>query len=146
MTQCIQTEIQFEGHFSRAVVARFDGGTMTSDGGALLLRRTERRLHLLPRLAACFRDERDSRYISHSVPELLAQRVYGLALGYEDLSDHDQLRQDPLLAVLSGKPQAGEKAFPGKADLNHPEVSTRHAETDNKNHSRAGDAGGPPVA
>jgi len=136
MTQCIQTEIQFEGHFSRAVVARFDGGTMTSDGGALLLRRTERRLHLLPRLAACFRDERDSRYISHSVPELLAQRVYGLALGYEDLSDHDQLRQDPLLAVLSGKPQAGEKALAGKSTLNRLELSTGTADRYKKIHCR----------
>jgi hypothetical protein len=72
-------------------MARFDGGTMTSDAGALLLRQTDRRLNLLSRLAACFEDRRNPIYISHPVPELVSQRVYGLALGYEDLSDHDQL-------------------------------------------------------
>jgi hypothetical protein len=136
MTQCTQTEIEFEAHFSRAVVARFDGGTMTSDGGALLLRRTDRRLNLLPRLAACFRDERDSRYISHSVPELLAQRVYGLALGYEDLSDHDQLREDPLLAVLSGKAEIGTESLAGKSTLNRLELSTGTADRYKKIHCR----------
>jgi Transposase DDE domain group 1 len=100
------------------------------------LRRTDRRLNLLPRLAACFRDERDSRYISHSVPELLAQRVYGLALGYEDLSDHDQLRQDPLLAVLSGKPSGGEEALAGKSTLNRLELSNGTADRYKKIHCR----------
>jgi hypothetical protein len=136
MTQCIQTEIEFEAHFSRAVVARFDGGTMTSDGGALLLRRTDRRLNLLPRLAACFRDERDARYISHNVPELVAQRIYGLALGYEDLSDHDQLREDPLLAVLSGKPEIGTEPLAGKSTLNRLELSTGTADRYKKIHCR----------
>jgi Transposase DDE domain group 1 len=136
MTQCTQTEIEFEAHFSRAVVARFDGGTMTSDGGALLLRRTDRQLNLLPRLAACFRDERDSRYISHRVPELVAQRVYGLALGYEDLSDHDQLREDPLLAVLSGKPGIGTEPLAGKSTLNRLELSTGTADRYKKIHCR----------
>jgi hypothetical protein len=136
MTQCTQTEIEFEAHFSRSVVARFDGGTMTSDGGALLLRRTDRQLNLLPRLAACFRDERDSRYISHSVPELVAQRVYGLALGYEDLSDHDQLREDSLLAVLSGKPGIGTEPLAGKSTLNRLELSTGTADRYKKIHCR----------
>ena len=134
MTQCTQTEIEFDAHFSRAVVVRFDGGTMTSDAGALLLRRTDRLLNLLPRLAVCFCDERDTRYIAHSLPELLAQRVYGLALGYEDLSDHEQLRQDPLLAVLSGKPQAGEEALAGKSTLNRLELSTGTANRYKKIH------------
>jgi Transposase DDE domain group 1 len=136
MTQCTQTEIEFEAHFSRSVVARFDGGTMTSDGGALLLRRTDRQLNLLPRLAACFRDERDSRYISHRVPELVAQRVYGLALGYEDLSDHDQLREDPLLALLSGKPGIGTEPLAGKSTLNRLELSTGTADRYKKIHCR----------
>lgn len=74
-----------------------------------MLRETDRRLNLLPRLAACFEDRRQPWLVSHTVPEMVAQRVYVLALGYEDLTDHDQLREDPLLAVLSGKPQAGEK-------------------------------------
>jgi len=136
MTQCTQTEIEFEAHFSRSVVARFDGGTMTSDGGALLLRRTDRQLNLLPRLAACFRDERDARYISHSVSELVSQRVYGLALGYEDLSDHDQLREDPLLAVLSSKPEIGTEPLAGKSTLNRLELSTGTADRYKKIHCR----------
>src|ERR1039458_6843894 len=72
-------------------------------------RETDRRLNLLPRMAACFEDHRNPLLISHTVKEMVAQRVYGLALGYEDLSDHDQLREDPLLAVLSGKARAGEE-------------------------------------
>src|ERR1700674_1448624 len=99
MTQCNQECFEFEAHFSRQLMARFDG--MTSDGGALLLRQTDQRLNLLTRLAACFEDRRSPWLISHRVGELVSQRVYGLALGYEDLSDHDQLREDPLLAVLS---------------------------------------------
>jgi Transposase DDE domain group 1 len=127
-TECIPSEFEFEGHLSRSVVARFDGGTMTSDGGALLLRRTDGRLHLLRRLAACFHDRRDPCYITHRVEELVAQRVYGLALGYEDLSDHDQLRHDPLLAVLSGKPGAGQEPLAGKSTLNRLELSTEKAD------------------
>ena len=122
-TQCTQTEFEFEAHFSRAVVARFDGGAMSSDGGALLLRATDRRLQLLDRLAACFTDYRSPCLISHSVKEMVAQRVYGLALGYEDLSDHDQLRDDPLLRVLSGKAHAEQDALAGKSTLNRLELS-----------------------
>ncbi len=127
-TECIQSEFEFERHFSRAVVAHFDGGTMTSDGGALLLRRVDRRLNLLGRAAACFCDRRHPAYVEHSVEQLIAQRVYGLALGYEDLSDHDQLRQDPLLAVVSGKPRVGEELLAGKSTLNRLELSTGEAD------------------
>jgi hypothetical protein len=134
MTQCNQNRFEFTAHFGREVVAHFDGGTMTSDSGALLLRETDRRLNLLPRLAECFRDERNASYISHSVSELLMQRVYGLALGYEDLSDHDQLRQDPLLAVLSGKPQVGAERLAGKSTLNRLELSTGTADRYKKIH------------
>jgi DDE family transposase len=102
----------------------------------LLLRRTDRQLNLLPRLAACFRDERDGRYISHSVPELVSQRVYGLALGYEDLSDHDQWREDPLLAVLSGKPGIATEPLAGKSTLNRLELSTGTADRYKKIHCR----------
>lgn len=107
---------------------------MTSDGGGLLLRRTDRRINLLPRLAACFVDRRNPFYISHSVRELIAQRVYGLALGYEDLSDHDQLREDPLLAVLSGKARVGEEPLAGKSTLNRLELSTEKADRYKKIH------------
>ena len=124
MTECTQSGFEFEAHFSRSVVARFDGGTMTSDGGGLLLRGTDRRLNLLPRLAACFRDQRNAFYVSHSVRELIAQRVYGLALGYEDLNDHDQLRNDVLLQVLAGKRKVSQESLAGKSTLNRLELST----------------------
>jgi hypothetical protein len=122
MTECTQSSFEFQAHFSRQVVGRFDGGTMTSDAGAVLLRETDRRLNLLPRLAACFEDWRQPWLVSHTVPEMVAQRVYALALGYEDLSDHDQLREDPLLAVLSGKQRIGEEPLAGKSTLNRLEL------------------------
>ena len=102
MTQCTQSSFEFQAHFSRDVVARFDGGTISSDGGSLLLRETDRRLNLLPRLADCFLDGRDQKRVDHSVREMLAQRIYGLALGYEDINDHEQLRRDPLIGLLAG--------------------------------------------
>ena len=88
---------------SRHVVADFSGGHLSSDGGALLLRQIDNGLGVTRSLAACFSDERDVRYIEHSIGELLAQRVHALALGYEDLNDHSALRRDPLLAVAAGK-------------------------------------------
>ena len=99
-----QQEFDFGKHFKRRVTARFDGGRISSDGGAVLLGEVDRRLGLLDRLAACFQDRRDPERIEHSVSELVKQRVYAIALGYEDLNDHDQLRSDPLLALLAGKP------------------------------------------
>jgi hypothetical protein len=90
----------------------------------LLLQRTNQKLNLLERAAACFRDGRKPWLVKHQVEEMIAQRVYGLALGYEDLSDHDQLRQDPLLALLSGKQQVGEEPLAGKSTLNRVELST----------------------
>jgi len=122
MTECTQSSFEFQAHFSRQVVARFDGGTMTSDAGAVLLRETDRRLGLLPRLAGCFEDRRQPWLISHTVQEMVAQRVYALALGYEDLTDHEQLREDPLLAVLSGKQRVGEEPLAGKSTLNRLEL------------------------
>ena len=86
-------------------MANFDGGTITSDGGAILLRELEIRNGIVHRFAECFTDYRDPELIEHTSDELVAQRVFGLALGYEDLNDHDQLRQDPLLATAVG--QAG---------------------------------------
>jgi hypothetical protein len=123
MTECTQDRFGFESHFSREVVARFDGGALTSDGGALLLREVERRINLIARLSECFDDHRNPLLVRHQVREMVAQRVYGLALGYEDLNDHDQLREDPLLAVLSGKKQAGQAPLAGKSTLNRLELS-----------------------
>src|SRR3954447_25765811 len=87
----------------RQGLADFDGGDITSDGGALLLRKTEQLTGILRQFAACFIDHRNPDLIEHSVLELVAQRVYALALGYEDLNDHDDLRRDPLLATVVGK-------------------------------------------
>ena len=103
VTECSQASFAFGQHFRREVVARFDGGAITSDAGGLLLRETDRRIGLLGRLAACLEDRRDPQRIEHRVGELVWQRVYALALGYEDLNDHDPLRWEPLLALLAGK-------------------------------------------
>ena len=109
-TQCTPAQLEFHGFGRRGVVARFDGGRLTSDGGGVLLREVERRLGLMDRIARCFADYRDPRKVEHAVSELVAQRVYGLALGYEDLNDHDALRGDSLLALLVGKADpTGEK-------------------------------------
>ncbi len=103
MTECTQISFTFANHARRQVVARFDGGTISSDGGAVLLRQLEQSTGIVRQFADCFRDHRQPAQIEHSVRQLVAQRVYGLALGYEDLNDHDQLRSDPLLALRSGK-------------------------------------------
>lgn len=137
MTECTQSSFPFASHFSREVVARFDGGQITSDAGALLLRPVEQRTGILRQFAACFRDYRRPELVEHTVSELVRQRVYGIALGYEDLNDHDQLRQDPLLAMLSGKSDLeGEhrrreqdrgKAGAGKSTLNRLELTKEDA-------------------
>ena len=85
------------------MVAGFDGGVITSDAGALLLGATDRAIRLTERFAACFADRRMPELVEHSVAALVMQRVFGIALGYEDLTDHDELRHDPVLAVLAGK-------------------------------------------
>jgi hypothetical protein len=113
--------LEFEAHFSRQVVARFDGGTLSSDGGSLLLRETDRRIKLLERLAGCFLDGRNPVRVKHSVRQMISQRVYGLALGYEDLNDHEHLREDPLLQVLADKPQQ-DGPLAGKSTLNRMEL------------------------
>ena len=121
MTECTQTQFAYQAHFSRQVTAEFDGGTMTSDAGGLLLRETDRRLNLLPRLAHCFLDGRASARVRHSVAEMISQRVSALALGYEDLNDHEQLRQDPVLKLLAGQEDL-EQPLAGKSTLNRMEL------------------------
>ena len=103
MTECHAEQLEFHALGRRAVVGKFDGGNISSDGGGLLLGEVEARTRIIKRLADQFVDHRDPEAIEHSVRELVAQRVYGLALGYEDLNDHDRLRLDTLLAVLVGK-------------------------------------------
>jgi hypothetical protein len=104
-------------------VARFDGGTISSDGGALLLRQTDKRLNLLARLAECFLDGRNQNLVEHSILEMLSQRVYGLALGYEDINDHEQLRRDPVFGILAGRDEL-EEPLAGKSTLNRMELGT----------------------
>jgi hypothetical protein len=122
MTECNQTAFVFEAHFSRQVVARFDGAWMTTDGGALLLRAVDGKIGLLKRVRACFHDARDPERVEHALSELLAQRIYALALGYEDLNDHEELRHDPLLGLLAGKCELQEP-LAGKSTLNRLELT-----------------------
>lgn len=137
VADCIGRSLKFQGVGRREVVARFDGGDITSDGGALLLREVERRTKIVKQFADCFRDHRNPNLIEHTVEELVSQRVLGLALGYEDLNDHDDLRYDPLLAVAVGKKDPkGErrvrrrdrgKALAGKSTLNRLELTRADA-------------------
>jgi len=99
MTECSQSAFEFEAHFSRRVVGRFEGDRLASDGGALLLREADRRIGLPRRVARRFTDGRDPARIEHELGQMLAQRIYGLALGYEYLNDHEELRKDSLLGV-----------------------------------------------
>jgi Transposase DDE domain group 1 len=133
-TECSADLFGFAPVERRAVVAGFDGGRMTSDAGALLLGATDRAIGLVERFAACFTDGRAAELIEHKVGTLVGQRVFGIALGYEDLVDHDQLRHDPTLAVLAGKLAARRKdcaPLAGKSTLNRlergePELSRYH--------------------
>ena len=126
MTECSQVSFSFASHFSRRVEAGFTAGQVSSDGGSLLLREVDRKINLLGRLVGCFQDGRMPLLVKHRLPEMLAQRIYGLALGYEDLNDHEQLRSDPLLGVLSGKREL-EEPLAGKSTLNRLELAGRTA-------------------
>lgn len=141
-TQCTKPTLSFQPLGTRAVLARFDGGAVTSDGGALLLGEAERLTGALRQFAACFTDYRNPDATEHTVLQLLSQRVYGLALGYEDLNDHDTLRLDPLLATLVGKTdptgqdrlRAKDKGKPlaGKSTLNRLELTPPEANADSR--------------
>jgi len=125
-TECTSDLFGFAPVEGRDVVAAFDGGAITSDAGALLLGATDRAIELMDRLAVCFHDVRRQDLIEHEVVTLVGQRVFGIALGYEDLSDHDELRHDPMMAVLAGKLEARrEECAPvaGKSTLNRLELS-----------------------
>jgi hypothetical protein len=129
-TECIADLFGFARVEGREVVAAFDGGTITSDAGALLLGATDRMIGLIDRFARCFRDMRSQELIEHEVATLVGQRVIGIALGYEDLNDHDELRHDPVMAILAGKLQARRKdcaPVAGKSTLNRLELSRAQA-------------------
>ena len=127
-TECTTEQMEFQHLGRRAVIGRFDGGRISSDAGGVLLRETEKRTDILERLAGCFRDYRNEDRIEHPVGSLIRQRVYGIALGYEDLNDHDSLRHDVVMGLLSEKhdpcgrdrvrEQDQGKAIAGKSTLN----------------------------
>src|SRR3954468_8748808 len=141
-TECNASYLDFPMLGSRQVLADFDGGDISSDGGALLLRTTEQLTGILHQFAACFTDHRNPDLIEHPLKDLIAQRVYGLALGYEDLNDHDDLRRDPLLATVVGKEDpTGQtrhrrrdrgKALAGKSTLNRLELTPVGADQDSR--------------
>ena len=132
-TECSADQLDFHSLGRRVVVGQFDGGKISSDSGGLLLREVEQRTHILKRLAGCFTDHRNPDQIEHSLESLIKQRIMGLALGYEDLNDHDALRHDPLLALLSDKQDLSGKtrkrdqdkgcALAGKSTLNRLELT-----------------------
>lgn len=137
-TQCIQEQMVFEQLGRREVIGRFDGGMISSDAGGLLLREVERRFGIVERFTACFVDYRDAQRTEHSLKALISQRVYGVALGYEDLNDHDRLRHDVVMGVLCEKsdPSGSErvrkrdrgKAIAGKSTLNRLELTPEDAD------------------
>ena len=126
-TECSQFVFGFHPQKRREFRAQFDGGAITSDGGGLLLREVEKRVGILRQFAACFTDYRNPDLIEHQVEEMVAQRVYGLALGYEDLNDHEELRNDPLLAVLVEKSDPSQETLAGKSTLNRLELTRETA-------------------
>ncbi len=125
-TECSAELFEFAPVEGRVVLAGFDGGAITSDAGALLLGATDRAIKLVDRFAGCFSDHRSPELVEHLVPTLVGQRVFGLALGYEDVNDHDELRHDPVMAILAGKLAARRKdcaPVAGKSTLNRLELS-----------------------
>jgi Transposase DDE domain group 1 len=125
-TECSADLFGFAPVEGRKVVAGFDGGRMTSDAGAMLLGAADKRIGLIERVTGCFTDYRDADLVEHTVAGLVGQRVFGIALGYEDLIDHEQLRHDPVMAVLGGKLEARRAdcaPLAGKSTLNRLELS-----------------------
>jgi hypothetical protein len=125
MTECNEDRFEFASlQGTREIVAEFSGGTISSDGGGLLLQETDSKMNLLKRFSQCFVDLRNQDLVEHSVEQMIRQRVFAMALGYEDLNDHEQLRQDPLLGAMVGKAQPGTEALAGKSTLNRMELGT----------------------
>jgi len=141
-TECNTEQLEFHGLGRRRVVGKFDGGKISSDGGGVLLREVEQRTHILKRLAGCFTDHQDPALIEHRVESLISQRVIGIGLGYEDLNDHDTLRHDPLLGVLSQVtgPTSGKRkrvrdrgyGLAGKSTLNRLELTPVDADSQSR--------------
>ncbi len=135
-TQCIPNQLKFGNIKGRKVIANFEGGRITSDAGIVLMAELDKKLKITSRFATCFRDYRDSSYVDYSVHQLLAQRVYGIVLGYEDVNDHDKLRYDPALAIALSQLNfinSNEASLAGKSTLNRleycPETAINQAES-----------------
>jgi Transposase DDE domain group 1 len=131
-TECRQDSLNFGTVERRAVVGAFDGGVISSDAGGLLLGAADKAIRLVDRFAACFRDARTTGLIEHKLTTLVGQRLFAIALGYEDLNDHDQLRHDPIMAVLAGKLKARRKqcaAVAGKSTLSRLEHAPEEGPT-----------------
>ena len=127
-TDCSQDSFDFGTVERRQVVGAFDGGEITSDAGALLLGQADTAIRLVPRLAACFQDGRSPAFVVHQLPAMLRQRIFGIALGYEDIIDHDQLRHDPVLGVLGGsltRKRSDCAPLAGKSTLNRLEHAAK---------------------
>lgn len=127
-TECSQDSFNFGTVEGRVVVGAFDGGRISSDAGAVLLGQTNKAIRLVSRLAQCFQDGRDPDATIHQLPALLGQRIFGIALGYEDINDHDHLRHDPVLGVLAGKltsKRSNCAALAGKSTLNRLEHAAK---------------------
>jgi hypothetical protein len=152
VTECNREQLEFHGLGRRAVVGRFDGGAISSDGGVLLLSEVEAKTRIIERLAEQFVDYRNPELIEHTVRELVGQRVLALALGYEDLNDHDRLRLDPLLAAAVGKldpsganrvkAQDRGKALASSSTLNRLELTPLDADRGSRYKKIAADFGG----
>jgi hypothetical protein len=135
MTECTQQSLECHHLGRREITARFDAPAITSDAGGLLLRELEAKCGFIRQFSRCFDDHRKLLYTVHSVEELLSQRIFGIALGYEDLNDHEQLRHDPLMAVLAGKTDPSPKegfALAGKSTLNRLELTPVGANEDSR--------------
>ena len=129
--ECISDPLEFQGFEGRRVVAAFDGGLISSDAGAFLLRETDRAIDLIGRVARCFHDGRSAKDVERSLGSLVGQRIVGLALGYEDVNDHDTLRHDPVLALFSDKLESRRRdcaPLAGKSTMHRLEHSPRTPE------------------
>jgi Transposase DDE domain group 1 len=138
-TDCTEQPMLFQDLGRRKVVADFSGGSLSSDGGVLLLQQADQLLGMSQGLAQCFVDRRDARWIDHSLPQLLSQRLYAMALGYEDINDHDLLRRDVLLAVACQKrdPLGHDRVQESQAGIALAGASTlNRLELSNNRHSR----------
>ncbi|MEZ0274896.1 MAG: IS1380 family transposase [Roseimicrobium sp.] len=146
-TECTQAKLEFQALGQRRVEADFSGGHLSSEGGCLLLQQMDQKLRLSERLAECFRDRRVPRFVEHDLQVMLRQRILGLALGYEDLNDHDQLRRDPLMAAACGRADVlgenrhhtSDKGCPlaGKSTLNRLELGAQECTQTKKIHADA---------